>query len=71
MPDELDEFNADEVRSPEVKPASEISWDVNATAKVAYTKECIVCDTEFANKHNEAGLCPTCKQEIQILIKNR
>ena len=42
MPD-LDKFNADEVKSPEVKPASEVSWEVNATAAINYTNNCILC----------------------------
>ena len=70
MPD-LDKFNADEVKSPEVKPASEVSWDVNATANITFLKECIVCDKEFSNSKNEAGICPSCKNELNLLIKNR
>jgi len=67
----LDEFDADNIKTPEVKPASEVSWGVNATADIAYTKECIVCDKEFASAKNEAGLCGVCKQEIKLIIKNR
>lgn len=72
MGNELDEFNAETPKTSTVKPASE-AWGETPKDKETevYTKECIVCDEEFSHTRDEAGLCSKCKNDMNLLIKNR